>query len=202
MHYGHDAEPPKIAETAEAEFGPAETFSERLTRQRAMVLAASTLMRTTPQWSRMLCSAVAASDRVVSVDGDAETGTLGWLVPQGTVSLLVVEDCDDYHAVEHVASALAAMNAVTLTVDAKRAERLHSLVTALHRCIPQGFAALPAGQDASYPEGATVAVLTPDFLFRSWAPPQILTQPARDKNERLELVSLYGNVRQLDVQFY
>ncbi|MDY0913212.1 hypothetical protein [Rathayibacter festucae] len=199
---------PERSATAEHEFRPADTLFTRLQRQCALLSAAETLADaaddTVRRWSRLIHDYALTSDRVVSVHGDAEAAVLGWLKPRGVVALLVAEDCDDDHAVEHLAAALAAMNAVTLTVDGERAERLAPLTSTLARLLPGAFAELPVDADAHYPEGAVAAVLTPEILYRAWTPPETLraleSGEERDDDERLALLTLYGRIRQLDVR--
>ncbi|SMH46976.1 hypothetical protein SAMN06295885_2872 [Rathayibacter oskolensis] len=194
--------------TAERVFAPADTLFARIRHQTALLAAADELAReSAPQgddsparWSRLLRDYAIASDRVLSVDGDAEAATLGWLKPRGIVSLLVTEECDDEHAVENLAAALAAMNAVTLTVDVERSERLRAVVTVLSRLLPDAFIELPVHPHAHYPAIAAAAVLTEDVLYRSWAPAAALTGPATSEEDRVALMILYGRVRQLDVR--
>ncbi|NQX15918.1 hypothetical protein [Rathayibacter sp. VKM Ac-2857] len=199
---------PERSATAEHEFRPADTLFTRLQRQCALLSAAETLADaaddTVRRWSRLIHDYALTSDRVVSVHGDAEAAVLGWLKPRGVVALLVTEDCDDDHAVEHLAAALAAMNAVTLTVDGERAERLAPLTNTLARLLPGAFADLPVDAHAHYPEGAVAAILTPEILYRGWTPPETLraleSGEERDDDERLALLTLYGRIRQLDVR--
>ena len=199
---------PERSATAQHELRPADTLFTRLQRQSALLAAAEALTGSPDdavrRWGRLVHDYALTSDRVVSVHGDAEEAVLGWLKPRGIIALLVTEECSDDHAVEHLVAALAAMNAVTLTVDDERAERLAPLVRALVRMLPGGFAELPLDAHAHYPEGATAAVLTPENLYRAWTPPETLEEPAtgheRDDDERLALLTLYGRVRQLDVR--
>lgn len=201
------AEPERSA-TAEHEFRPADSLFTRLQRQCALLSAAEALADSTEdsvrRWSRLIHDYALTSDRVVSVHGGAEDAVLGWLKPRGVIALLVTEECADDHAVEHLAAALAAMNAVTLTVDDERAERLAPLTQALARMLPSGFAELPLDAHAHYPEGAMATVVTPENLYRAWTPPATLQGPEngaeRDDDERLALLTLYGRVRQLDVR--
>lgn len=205
MQHENAAGSPDRSGTAEGGFLPADTLFVRLRHQSALLAAAEALQARSaghPGWSALLHDYALASDRVVSVHGDAEAeaATLGWLKPRGVVALLVTEDCRDDHAVEHLAAALAAMNAVTLTIDDERAWRLRPLLGPLTRLLPDAFAELPVRPHAHYPVGATAAVLTPHTLYRSWTPPEPLSGPARDDDERLALLTLYGRVRQLDVR--
>lgn len=204
MHHEQSPGPADRPETRERELAPADTLFVRLRHQTALIAAASALEEragdpVSARWARLLRDYALASDRVVSVDGDAEAATLGWLKPRGIVSLLVTEDCSDEHAVEHLIAALSAMNAVTLTVDEQRSARLHGLIELLARLLPDAFEELPVGRDARYPSGAMVAVLAPGALLRTWTPPLTLAGPARDDDDRLELLTLYGRVRQLHV---
>lgn len=199
---------PERSATAEHELRPADTLFTRLQRQSALLAAAAALAASAEDavrgWARLVHDYALTSDRVVSVHGDAEEAVLGWLKPRGIVALLVTEECDDDQAVEHLAAALGAMNAVTLTVDGERSARLAPLTRALEHLLPGGFAELPPDVNAHYPEGATASVLTQQHLYRAWTPPQTLDVPAsggvRDDDERLALLTLYGRVRQLDVR--
>jgi hypothetical protein len=191
--------------TAERPWGPADTLFTRLRQQSALLVAAEAVASVGGPgpgdlWSRFLHDYAHASDRVLTVDGDAAAATLGWLKPRGVVSLLVTEQCTDAAAAEHLVAALAAMNAVTLTVDAARARRLRPLLEALLRLLPGAFAELPVRPGMHYPAGTAVAVLAPGVLYRGWAPPQALAGPAHDDDERLAMLALYGRIRQLDVR--
>ncbi|PPF29988.1 hypothetical protein C5D07_13305 [Rathayibacter tritici] len=200
MQDQHDQDPLERSRTAERHWGPADSLLPRLDRQRALLAAADALADGTSHvWSRLLRDYTRTSDRVVSVHGDAEAATLGWLKPRGVVSLLVTERCDDDTAAEHLVAALAAMNAVTLTVDDARATRLRPLLDVLHQHLPDAFAELAVDRRAPYPAGAAVAVLAPGTFYRAWAPPLALA-PVHDDDDRLALLTLYGRVRQLDVR--
>lgn len=203
MQHENAADRPDRGRTAESGFVPADTLFVRLRHQTALLAAADALRTPSaahPRWGALLHDYALASDRVVSVHGDADAATLGWLKPRGVVALLVTEDCSDDHAVEHLAAALSAMNAVTLTIDDERAWRLRPLLGALTRLLPDAFAELPVRPHVHYPTGATAAVLTPHTLYCSWAPPEPLAGAARDDDERLALLTLYGRVRQLEVR--
>ncbi|QHC58166.1 hypothetical protein [Rathayibacter sp. VKM Ac-2760] len=202
-----DAQPERSA-TAEHELRASDSLFVRLNQQAALLAAAEVLAGAADaavrRWSRLLHDYALTSDRVVSVHGDAEAATLGWLKPRGVVALLVVEECEDDQVVEHLAAALGAMNAVSLTVDRERAERLAPLTSVLGRLLPGAFVELAVDAHAHYPEGATAAVLTPGHLYRAWTPPEPLPEAEsgteRDDDERLALLTLYGRVRQLDVR--
>jgi hypothetical protein len=201
MHHENTVGPPERHGTAEREFAPADTLFDRIRHEAALVAAADALESLGHRdWSLLLRDYTIASDRVLSVHGDAEAATLGWLKARGIVSLLVTEECDDRHTIEHLAAALAAMNAVTLTVDAERSERLQPVTESLARVLPDAFAELPVREHSDYPPGTAAAVLTPTVLYRSWAPPSVLTGPAREEADRVELLTLYGRLRQLDVR--
>ncbi|PPG80259.1 MULTISPECIES: hypothetical protein [unclassified Rathayibacter] len=205
MQDRHDQEPPERSRTAEQHWGPADSLFPRLHRQSSLLAAAEAVAQVDGPgpgdvWSRLLHDYAHASDRVVSVDGDAEAATLGWLKPRGVVSLLVTERCDDDAAAEHLVAALAAMNAVTLSVHEARAVRLRPLLDVLHRLLPDAFAELPVDRSAHYPAGTAIAVLAPGVLYRDWAPPQALAGPAHDDDDRLAMLTLYGRIRQLDVR--
>lgn len=202
MQNQYDQDPPERSGTTEQRWGPAESLFARLRRQRTLLAAADALAREGlgDLWSRALRAYTGASDRVVSVDGNAEAATLAWLKPRGVISLLVAETCDDSDTVEHLAAALAAMNAVTLTLDEARARRLERLLRALATLVPDAFAELPAAPHTHYPAGAATAFLTPGLLYRDWAPPKVLPVHDRDDDERLALLTLYGRIHQLDVR--
>ena len=201
MHQEHAADQPERPGTAEREFAPADTLFDRIRHEAALVAAAEALEPLGhPVWAGLLRDYTIASDRVLSVHGDAEAATLGWLKPRGIVSLLVTEECSDRHTVEHLAAALAAMNAVTLTVDDERSGRLRPVIDAVVAVLPDAVAELPVRAQSDYPPGAAAAVLTPTALYRSWAPPTLLNGPARDEADRVATLTLYGRVRQLDVR--
>ncbi|NRG41807.1 hypothetical protein HRK28_12885 [Rathayibacter sp. VKM Ac-2835] len=209
-HAGDTPESPEPERSATTEhvLRPADTLFTRLQQQSALLAAAEALAGSSDdavrRWGRLVHDYALISDRVVSVHGDAEEAVLGWLKPRGVVALLVTEDCVDDHAVEHLAAALGAMNAVTLTVDGERSDRLAPLTSALERLLPSAFAELRIDAEARYPVGATAAVLTRQHLYRAWTPPLTLDAPSggdvRDDDERLALLTLYGRVRQLDVR--
>lgn len=202
MQNQRDQDPLQRARTAEPHWGPADTVETRLRRQAALLAAADAVAEDGPGglWSQFLRDYTRAADRVVSVHGDTEAATLEWLRPRGIISLLVTEACDDSDAVEHLTAALAAMNAVTLTLDEERAGRLERLLRSLATLLPDAFAELLPAPHAQYPAGAATAFLTPGLLYRDWAPPTALPGHAQDDDERLALLTLYGRVRQLDVR--
>jgi hypothetical protein len=203
MHDENPEQAPQRRGVAEGDLLPADTLFVRLRHQAALLAAAEGLLRDAvveARWALLLHDYAMASDRIVTVHGDAEAATLGWLRPRGIIALLVTEDCSDEHVVEHLAAALAAMNAVTLSVDDERSERLAPLITTLARLLPDAFAELPSRPSAHYPVGATAAVLSSDALYRMWAPPVMLTGPARDEADRLEVIELYGRLRQLEIR--
>ena len=203
MQHENPQDPPDRAGTVEGALLPADTLLVRLRHQTAL-LAAADLLRADPtvdpHWSGLLHDYALVSDRVVSVHGDAEAATLGWLKPRGVVALLVTEECSDAGTVEHLAASLSAMNAVALTVDDERARRLRPVLDALSKLLPDAFAGLPVRPHVRYPPGAMAAVLTPHTLYRSWAPPEELPEAAGDDDGRLALLTLYGRMRQLDVR--
>jgi hypothetical protein len=201
MQHETSADPPERRSVTERDFAPADTLFDRIRHETALIAAADALEEGGHSaWAAVLRDYTVASDKVLSVHGDADAATLGWLKARGIVSLLVTEECDDAHTVEHVSAALAAMNAVTLTVDAERSERLRPLIEALARVLPDAFAELPVRGHSDYPPGTAAAALTPTELYRSWAAPVTLAGPAREEADRVELLTLYGRLRQLDVR--
>lgn len=199
MHEHHPVGPER-ATTPSQDLAPADTLFVRLQHQTALLAAAAALRAASPpRWADLLHDYAVASGRVVPVIVDADPASSDWLTPRGVVALLVTEECEDDAAVEHVAAALAAMNAVTLTVHGERAERLRPVIDVLSRMMPDAFAELPVDPEAHYHPASAAAVLTPDTLYRSWAPAQPLALPAHDEDERVALLAAYGRVQRREV---
>lgn len=179
-------------------------FFERLRRQSALLAVADEFAVAEPtELNRTIEAAfrgyTLASDRAIDVTPSEDGSTLGWLRPIGSLALLVTRDCPLELVVEHLAAALAAMNAVSVAVEDDQREALTPLLRELAHFLPDAFAELEVGPGAAYPADATVVALLPGLLVFAAAPPIPLAAPAASAADRVVLLERYSRFRQLDV---
>ncbi|NQX26849.1 hypothetical protein HQQ81_05725 [Microbacteriaceae bacterium VKM Ac-2854] len=179
-------------------------FFERLRRQSALLAVADEFAVAEPtELNRTIEAAfrgfTLASDRAIDVTASEDGSTLGWLRPIGSLALLVTQDCPPPLVVEHLAAALAAMNAVSIAIEPRQREVLAPLLHELTHFLPDAFAELEVGPHAEYPADATVVALLPGLLVFSAAPPIAWETAADTPAERVALLERYSRFRQLEV---
>lgn len=179
-------------------------FFDRLRRQSALLAVADEFSVAEPTplntvIERSFRDFTAASDHAIDVSSADGGSTLGWLRPIGTLALLVTRECPDELVIEHLAAALAAMNAVSIALNREQNERLAPLLHELAHFLPDAFVELTPGPDASYPPDATVVALMPGLLVFTASAPIPLEPTSDSVAARVGLLERYSRLRQLDV---